>query len=52
VNLKYIMFIDFTNLNKYFSAALGKGRQAAKTLIIFYFVLNALFLSCSSIADA
>ena len=54
MNLKHIMFTDFINLNRN-TSVLHWGRedrlQRCK-LTIIYFVLNALFVSCFSVANA
>jgi hypothetical protein len=49
VNLKYIVLIDCTNLNRN-TSVLHWGREdrlQRRKLTIFYFVFNAIFVSCS-----
>jgi len=56
LHIRSLVILKYTNVyclckpeQKYFGAALGKGRQAAKTydLPFFFSISNVLFASCS-----
>ena len=53
MNLKYIMFIDFTNLNRNILVLhWGREDRLQRRKLTIYFILNVLYVSCSSVANA